>query len=100
MPVLYVIKGQIEFQIALNLGLSIDETIYTATNIFNQILKLQHIAQILPDFIEYGPLRSEEYRGLTDAYPPEVVENERQVCEANREDYEYNPDPPGLSTGQ
>ncbi|KAA6359463.1 MAG: hypothetical protein EZS28_045010, partial [Streblomastix strix] len=102
MPVLRVIKGQIEFQIALDLGQSIDETIDTATNIFNQILKLQHIAQILPDFIEYGPLRSEEYRvkGLTDACPPEVVEKERQICEANLEAYEYNPDPSGLRTGQ
>ncbi|KAA6382132.1 MAG: hypothetical protein EZS28_022343 [Streblomastix strix] len=88
MPVLYVIKGQVEFQIVVDFDQSIDETIYTATNIFNQILKLQHIAQILPDFIEY------------DAYPPEVVEKERQICEANREDYEYNSDPSGLRTGQ
>ncbi|KAA6373502.1 MAG: hypothetical protein EZS28_030970 [Streblomastix strix] len=88
MPVLRVIKGQIEFQNALDLGQSIDKTIDTATSIFNQILKLQHIAQILPDFIEY------------DACLPEVVEKERQICEANRKAYEYNSDPSGLRTGQ
>ncbi|KAA6371150.1 MAG: hypothetical protein EZS28_033323, partial [Streblomastix strix] len=100
MVILRVTKSEIEFQFVTELARNVEYVVEIVSRIINEILKLQRIESILPDFIAHGPLRAEEHRGLTDTCPPEVVEKEREACEANHEAYEYNSDPSGFRTGQ
>ena len=58
----HVKKNEVEFIIEFPLDTTTDIIIETAANVSNQIYKLQRICSLIPDLVEHGPFRSEEYR--------------------------------------
>lgn len=102
MVIFAVKKNELEFRVQTSLEESVDFVIKMISNLSNSLIKLQRVLDLFPDLVKYGPLRPEEYRGLTseELIDAKVIEQEKSQCAPNNPCYMYNPDPSGYRCGK
>lgn len=102
MVILVVKRNELSFRIETRLEESVDDVIKLISDISNFLIRLQRILDLFPDLVKYGPLRPEEYRGLTseEVIDGKVIEREILQCAPHNPNYVYSPDPSGYRCGK